>query len=81
MSSQGWLPRPRTSVLRRELLEGPARVSKYGAMPGALVRLQMVSDYLPSAVGQKIKYTNISRHEKSRQLRSSLAILTLARRM
>lgn len=53
--------------------------AKYGANAASLVRLQMLFDYLPSAVGQKVKYANISKHERSRDLRKALDLLSFAR--
>ncbi len=53
--------------------------AKYGATPATLARLQSVFDYLPGALGQKIKYANISRDQKARELRSAIDLLALAR--
>lgn len=53
--------------------------AKYGATSASLLRLQTVFDFLPTALGQKIKYVNIARDEKSRDLRTALELLALAR--
>lgn len=53
--------------------------AKYGASPTMLARLQNVFDYVPGALGQKIKYTNISRDDRSRELRAAIELLSLAR--
>jgi len=52
---------------------------KYGPSPASLVRLQTVFDFIPSALGQKIKYANISRDERAREVRAGLDLLALAR--
>ena len=53
--------------------------AKYGANSAGLARIQLLFDYVPSALGEKLKYANISRHEKSRDLRQALELLSLAR--
>jgi hypothetical protein len=53
--------------------------AKYGSTPDSLVRLQRVFDWVPGAVGQKVKYTNISRDDRARELRQALDLLALAR--
>jgi len=53
--------------------------SEYGSTPNVLARLRTVFDYLPGAVGQKIKYANIARDQSSRDLRAALDLLALAR--
>jgi len=45
--------------------------SKYASRK-ALLRLQKVFNFIPRAVGKKIKYSNISREEASRELRTSV---------
>lgn len=51
--------------------------SKY-AKQSRLLRLRRVFSYVPSAVGRKIKYSNISRDEKARELSSAVEMLTKA---
>jgi len=53
--------------------------AKYGSNSAGLARIQLLFDYVPSALGQKLKYANISRHEKSRDLRQALDLLSSAR--
>lgn len=53
--------------------------AKYAGAGGSLLRLQRVFDYVPGAVGQKIKYANISRDERSRDLRKAIDQLAAAR--
>lgn len=53
--------------------------AKYSSTSASLLRLQAVFDFVPTALGQKIKYVNISREQKSRELRSALELLALAR--
>ncbi|MBC8185377.1 ATP-binding protein [candidate division KSB1 bacterium] len=43
-----------------------------------LTRLHRVFNYVPSAVGEKVKYSNISRDEKARELKTSVDLLTKA---
>jgi len=52
--------------------------SKYGKKVNSL-RLRMVLDKVPGIVGQKVKYTEISREDKSADLKASLQLLELAR--
>ncbi len=52
--------------------------SKY-ATGKALLRLQKVFNFVPRSVGNKIKYSNISRDEASRELRSAVELLKKAR--
>ena len=43
-----------------------------------LIRLRRVFDYVPSSIGKKVKYTNISRDDKSRELRTAIDLLVKA---
>ena len=52
--------------------------SKYGKKVNSL-RLQMVLNRVPGIVGKKVKYTEISREEKSIDLKAALQLLELAR--
>lgn len=52
--------------------------SKYGKRINSR-RLQMVLDRVPGIVGKKVKYTEISREEKSIDLKAALGLLELAR--
>lgn len=52
--------------------------AKY-ARGAALLRLHTLFDYAPRAVGQKVKYSNISRQENARELRAAVAMLGKAR--
>jgi uncharacterized protein len=52
--------------------------SKYGKKADPF-RLQLVLDKTPGLVGKKVKYTEISRDEKSENLKESLYFLELAR--
>lgn len=52
--------------------------AKY-ARASALVRLQKVYNYIPSAVGQKLKYSRISRDDRAREVREAIELLSLAR--
>ena len=52
--------------------------SKYASRK-ALLRLQKVFNFIPRAVGKKIKYSNISREEASRELRTAIELLSKAR--
>ncbi len=52
--------------------------SKY-ATEKALLRLQKVFNFIPRSVGKKIKYSNISRDEAAREIRSAIELLTKAR--
>ncbi len=52
--------------------------SKY-ASRRALSRLQTLFDHVPRSVGQKTKYSNISREETARELRSAVEMLGNAR--
>ena len=47
----------------------------------ALARLQTVFDYVPRRIGEKLKYTNISRDETARDLRHAVELLSKARVM
>lgn len=53
--------------------------SKYGPGTTDLVRLQLLFDRLPSTIGSKVKYSKISKHDKARELRRAIDLLTLAR--
>jgi hypothetical protein len=53
--------------------------AKYARAGNSLLRLQRVFDYVPGAVGQKIKYANISRDERARDLRKAIDQLAAAR--
>ena len=44
-----------------------------------LMRLHRVFNYAPSAVGKKVKYSNIAGDEKARELKAAIALLTKAR--
>ena len=52
--------------------------SKY-ATEKTLLRLQKVFNFVPRSVGKKIKYSNISRDEAAREIRSAIELLTKAR--
>ncbi|MCP4691961.1 MAG: ATP-binding protein [Desulfobacterales bacterium] len=52
--------------------------SKYASQK-ALLRLQKVFNFVPRSVGKKIKYSNISRDEASRELRTAIELLSKAR--
>jgi len=52
--------------------------SKYAAQK-ALLRLQKIFNFIPRSVGKKIKYSNISRDEAARELRSAIELLSKAR--
>jgi len=52
--------------------------SKY-ATEKALLRLQKVFNFIPRSVGKKIKYSNISRDEAAREIRSAIELLSKAR--
>lgn len=51
--------------------------AKY-ASGAELLRLHRVFDYVPSAAGEKIKYSNIDPNEKSRELRKAIGLLDQA---
>jgi predicted AAA+ superfamily ATPase len=53
--------------------------AKYAGGGNSLLRLQRVFDYVPSAVGQKIKYANIGGDERARDLRKAIDQLAAAR--
>ncbi len=53
--------------------------AKYGSTSASLLRCQRVFDYVPGAVGTKIKYANISRDERAREVRTAIEMLSLAR--
>lgn len=53
--------------------------AKYGRSAASLLRLRRVFDYVPGAIGQKVKYANISREDRARELRSAVDLLSLAR--
>ncbi len=52
--------------------------SKY-ARQSDLIRLQRVFNYAPRAIGTKVKYSNISREERSRELRNAIDLLVKAK--
>ncbi len=52
--------------------------SKY-ATEKALLRLQKVFNFVARSVGKKIKYSNISRDEAAREIRSAIELLSKAR--
>lgn len=52
--------------------------SKY-AIEKELVLLQKVFNYIPRSLGKKIKYSNISRENRSNDLKSKIELLTKAR--
>lgn len=51
---------------------------KYGSGQ-SLLRLQRIFDRLPGIIGRKIKYTEISREDQSKEIRSSIELLHQAR--
>lgn len=51
--------------------------AKYAALDN-LARLRKVFDYIPSAVGKKIKYVNIDPVDRAQQLRAAIDLLALA---
>jgi predicted AAA+ superfamily ATPase len=53
--------------------------AKYARGGPSLLRLQRVFDYVPSAIGQKIKYANIGGEERARDLRKAIDQLAAAR--
>lgn len=53
--------------------------AKYGGGASSLARLQRVFHYLPGAIGEKVKYSNISREERARELKAAIDLLALAR--
>jgi len=53
--------------------------AKYAGGGQSLLRLQRVFDYVPGAVGQKIKYANIGGEERARDLRKAIDQLAAAR--
>jgi predicted AAA+ superfamily ATPase len=52
--------------------------AKY-ALGKALLRLQKVFNYIPRGVGKKMKYSNVSSDEASREMRSAVELLAKAR--
>ena len=52
--------------------------AKY-ASPGELIRLQRVFDTIPRSIGQKVKYANYSRDERSREIKNCIDLLSRAR--
>ena len=52
--------------------------SKY-AKQNDLLLIQKIFNYIPKALGQKIKYTNISRDHRSAQVKRGISLLTKAR--
>ncbi len=52
--------------------------SKYASQK-ALLRMQKVFNFVPRSVGKKIKYSNISREETSRELKAAIELLSKAR--
>ena len=52
--------------------------SKY-VRQSQLIRLHRVFNYVPSAVGKKVKYSNIAGDEKSRELKAAIDLLSKAR--
>ena len=52
--------------------------SKYAAR-NALLRLQTLLRYVPRSIGQKVKYSNISRDETAREMRAAIQMLAKAR--
>lgn len=55
--------------------------AKYAGGGHSLLRLQRVFDYVPSTIGQKIKYANIGGEERARDLRKAIDQLAAARVM
>lgn len=51
--------------------------SKY-ARHAELVRLQRVFEQIPRNIGRKIKYVNLSREERSREIKTAVELLSLA---
>ncbi len=51
--------------------------SKY-AKQNQLLRLQQILDFLPAAIGEKVKYVNIDRDAKASELKSALFLLAKA---
>ena len=41
-------------------------------IPGKLIRLQRVFDTIPRSIGQKVKYANYSRDERSREIKNCI---------
>lgn len=52
--------------------------AKYAAR-NSLLRLQNVFNYAPRAIGRKVKYSNISREETAREIKTALELLAQAR--
>jgi uncharacterized protein len=52
--------------------------SKY-ATQNVLLRLQTLFNFVPRTVGQKVKYSNISRDETAREMRAAIEMLSKAR--
>jgi len=52
--------------------------AKYAARH-SLLRLQKVFNYAPRAIGRKVKYSNISREETAREIKTALELLVKAR--
>ncbi len=53
--------------------------NKYARGDAVQVRLSTVFHYVPGAIGSKIKYTSISREDRSRELKAAIHLLSLAR--
>ena len=53
--------------------------AKYTTNHQALLRLQRVFDHVPRAIGNKVKYSNIDRDSRARQLRTVIDMLAHAR--
>jgi predicted AAA+ superfamily ATPase len=52
--------------------------SKY-AKQNDLLLIQKIFNYIPRAIGQKVKYTNISRDHRSAKIKGGISLLTKAR--
>lgn len=52
--------------------------AKYTASKDDLLRLQTLFKYIPAHIGQKMKYANISRDDRSRELKKAIQLLSMA---
>lgn len=53
--------------------------SKYVSTPSQLRRLQRVFDFVPAALGSKVKYSHIDRDARAREVRAAIELLAQAR--
>ncbi len=53
--------------------------AKYTRSKGELIRLQHLFRYIPAHVGRKLKYSEVSREEASREIKHALETLSLAK--